>query len=285
MSMNNLTLKNLSTVIDPSALGSVRSIPVSLLDEFTDHPFKVEDDRDMAALVTSIERMGIREPLLVRGKGDRFEVISGHRRLHAARLLEIPSVPCVVVDLDDDDATVLMVDANLSRTHLSVKEKARAYALRYQALKHQGREGGSTRAKVAVETGESSAQVARLIRLDNLSDDLLDAIDAGRMGIRPALRLCGLDPDEQHLISAWLDKDPARSLSDRLAALLASIAETEELSAQRIEELAEAGRTTASKPVRVDPLLLPAWVREEDRAQWVCAAIEEYARNHPDPRV
>lgn len=224
----DLTLRNLAVpggLLDAASHtgAGVREVALDLIDPFPGHPFLVLDDADMDELAMSIQRSGIREPVLLRPAGDgRFQLVSGHRRVHAASRLGLAGVPAVVVDMDDDEATVLMVDMNLHRSRLRISEQARAFAMRHKALLHQGRAGGSTRSALARESGRGEASVARLVRVAQLSDGLLSMVDEGRIPLRAALALCSLDETARDAVERVMTARPRAHISQRAAETLVS---------------------------------------------------------------
>ena len=205
---------------DDAKLSKIRDIPLELIDDFPDHPFKVRDDEDMIQLVESVKERGVITPATVRQKEDgRYELISGHRRKRACELAGFEALRCEVVDLDRDAATVLMVESNYQRSQILPSEKAFAYKMRLEAMKRQaGRpskdnsapvvqnfDGKTTREIVAAESGESHEQVRRYIRLTNLVPELLDLVDEGKIKMRPAGELSYLDEDSQRAVVDEID--------------------------------------------------------------------------------
>ena len=184
---------------DDAKLAKIRDIPLELIDDFPDHPFKVRDDEDMMQLVESVKERGVITPATVRQKEDgRYELISGHRRKRACELAGFETLRCEVVDLTRDEATILMVESNFQRSQILPSEKAFAYKMRMEAMKRQAgrpsKENVSpvgtnlrTDELIAQETGDSRNQIHRYIRLTNLVPELLDLVDEGRMKMRPAV--------------------------------------------------------------------------------------------------
>lgn len=201
-------------------LSKIRDIPLELIDDFPDHPFKVRDDEDMIQLVESVKERGVITPATVRQKEDgRYELISGHRRKRACELAGFEALRCEVVDLDRDAATVLMVESNYQRSQILPSEKAFAYKMRLEAMKRQaGRpskensvpvaqnyEGKTSRELLGEQVGESQDQVRRYIRLTNLVPELLDLVDEGKIKMRPAVELSYLDEDSQRAVVDEID--------------------------------------------------------------------------------
>ena len=204
---------------DDAKLSKIRDIPLELIDDFPDHPFKVRDDEDMIQLVESVKERGVITPATVRQKEDgRYELISGHRRKRACELAGFEALRCEVVDLDRDAATVLMVESNYQRSQILPSEKAFAYKMRLDALSRQGKRtdltsdpvggkwnGKETAQMIGEQSGDSQTQVRRYIRLTNLVTELLDLVDEGKIKMRPAVELSYLDEDCQRAIVDEID--------------------------------------------------------------------------------
>ena len=194
---------------DDAKLTKLRDIPLELIDDFPDHPFKVRDDEDMMQLVESVKERGVITPATVRQKEDgRYELISGHRRKRACELAGFETLRCEVVDLDRDAATILMVESNYQRSQILPSEKAFAYKMRLEAMKRQGQRTDLTLSPVGTkfdrsseaiteETGDSRNQIHRYIRLTNLVPELLELVDEGKIKMRPAVELSYLNEDSQ----------------------------------------------------------------------------------------
>ena len=189
-------------------LSKIRDIPISEIDDFPDHPFMVRDDEDMQNLIESIKERGVITPAMVRKKEDgRYELISGHRRKRACELAGMDTLRCEVVDMDRDEATIMMVESNFQRSNILPSEKAFAYKMRYEAMKHQGSRRDLTSSPVgtkfrsdediARETGDSRNQVHRYMRLTELVPELRDMVDEGKIKMRPAVELSYLDKESQ----------------------------------------------------------------------------------------
>jgi len=205
---------------DDAKLSKIRDIPLELIDDFPDHPFKVRDDEDMIQLVESVKERGVITPATVRQKEDgRYELISGHRRKRACELAGFEALRCEVVDLDRDAATVLMVESNYQRSQILPSEKAFAYKMRLEAMNRQaGRprkenptpvvsdlDGQRTNEILGNEVGESREQIRRYIRLTSLVPELLDLVDEGKIKMRPAVELSYLDEDNQRAVVDEID--------------------------------------------------------------------------------
>ena len=199
----------------------VRVIPLEYIDEFPGHPFKVLDDESMQKLMNSIEEIGVQSPIVARIKEDqRYEIISGHRRVHACRRLGLKLIPAIVRDLSRDEAIIAMVDANLQREHILPSEKAAAYKMKMDAMKRRaGRPskenvsplGTNLRTDeiIAQEAGESRNQVQRYIRLNELVPELLEMVDRECIAFRPAVELSYLSEDEQRNLVETIDSEEA----------------------------------------------------------------------------
>ena len=221
----------------------VQSIRISELHPFEGHPFKVVDDDSMAQTVESIRDYGITTPLLVRPDPDGgYEIISGHRRHHAAEISGMEAVPCIVREMDDDAAIITMVDSNLQREHILPSERAFAYKMKMDAIKHQGQRTDLTsgqvgqklgakdaRDKVGEASGESGRTVQRFVRLTNLIPEVLDMVDEKKIAFNPAVELSYLKPEEQRKFIEAMDyAQAAPSLSQ----------------AQRMKKLSQEGGCT-----------------------------------------
>ena len=216
----------------------VQQIPIGELFPFKNHPFKVLDDESMQRTVESVEQYGVLSPLIARPRpdGDGYEIISGHRRQHAAQLAGLDALPVIVRNMDDDAAVLLMVDSNLQRENILPSERAFAYKMKLEALKNQGARSDLTSAQlgrkletadiVGQESGDSRNQVRRFIRLTNLVPELLDMVDEKKIAFNPAVELSYLDTNQQRdFLEAMNDTQNAPSLSQ----------------AQRLKKLAQEG--------------------------------------------
>ena len=191
--------------------GQIREIPLADLHEFRNHPFKILDDDKMAEMVDSIRQYGVLVPGIVRERAEGgYEIVAGHRRKHASELAGKETMPVIVQELDDDEATIIMVDSNIQREELLPSEKAWAYKLKLEALKHQGTRTDLTSAQVgqkswavnqvAEESGDSRVQVQRYIRLTELLQELMDMVDAKKLALNPAYELSFLTKEEQAIL-------------------------------------------------------------------------------------
>lgn len=211
----NINLRNLDDIFstaeerEEAKLEKVWQIPLKDLYPFKDHPFQVRDDEEMQKVVDSVKEYGVVTPAIARRRPEGgYELISGHRRHHAAELAGLETMPVIVRNLDDDAATILMVDANLQREQILPSEKAKAYKMKLEAIKHQGQRRDLTSGQVvqkfktsveqvASDAGENYKQVQRYIRLTELIPEIQEMVDDGQMALNPAVEVSYLKPEEQ----------------------------------------------------------------------------------------
>lgn len=230
----SITTENHSgSAADAAAKEQRTEMPLSDLHPFEGHPFKVLDDELMAQTVESIKQIGVVSPLIVRPDPEGgYEILSGHRRLHAAQLAGLETVPVIVKEMDDDAAIIFMVDSNLQRENILPSERAFSYKMKLEAMKHQGERGDLTSAQVgpkswaaqvvAEEAGDSKSQVKRYIRLTNLIPEILDMVDEKKIAFNPAVELSYLKPSEQKEFLEAMDyaqASPSLSQAQRLKKL------------------------------------------------------------------
>lgn len=234
----------------------VTEVSLSELHPFVNHPFEVRDDEDMQKLVDSIKENGVLTNLTVRPRAEGgYEIISGHRRFHAAQLAGLDKIKVQVRDVDDDQAIIDMVDANIQREHISPMEKARAYAMRLEAVKHQGRRTDLTSdqvgpkltaaEKVAAGVQDTQTQVKRYIRLNSLVPDLQKKVDSGTLKFNPAVELSYLTPDEQQ---SFLDYAEAQDCTPSLsqAQKLKAASKEGTLTPDKLEEIMSAQKPSVA---------------------------------------
>ena len=213
--------------MDVKGQETVCTVPISLIDDFAEHPFQVRDDEDMERLVQSIDNNGVLNPVILRKNGERYELIAGHRRKHACLRLGISGIPAIVRELSRDEAVVEMVDSNLQREHILPSEKAYAYKMKMDAMKRKaGRpkensrplvEDFSTADIIGQDTGESGRQIQRYIRLTELIPELLTMVDEEKIAFRPAVELSYLTEDEQRdLLETIESEDCTPSLAQAI---------------------------------------------------------------------
>ena len=203
-----------------AALEKVQILSLSDLHPFTSHPFQVRDDEEMDRMVDSVKEYGVMTPAIVRPRREGgYEIVAGHRRCHASQRAGLDTMPCIVRNMDDDTAIILMVDSNCQREHILPSEKAKAYEMKLEAVKRKaGRPskinssqvGTNFRADevVAQGAGESRNQVQRYIRLNNLIPELMEMVDDGKLKMTPAVEISYLTPEEQADVYQHLDSIP-----------------------------------------------------------------------------
>ena len=218
-------------------VGSIVNIPLSQLHDFPNHPFKVRDDEKMQETVESVKAYGVLVPAIVRQRPDGdYEIVAGHRRKRTSELAGLNELPAIVRDLDDDAATIIMVDSNLQRENILPSERAQAYKMKLEAIKRQGERRDLTSPQVAAKfraddevakaAGVSGDTVRRFIRLTELQPELQEMVDSGKMAMTPAVELSYLKPEEQSLLLETIESEQATpSLSQ----------------AQRIKKLSQSG--------------------------------------------
>ena len=275
---------------DEEKLSKIRDIPLTEIDEFPDHPFKVRDDEDMAQLIESIKERGVITPATVRQKEDgRYELISGHRRKRACELAGFDTLRCEVVELNRDEATILMVESNYQRSQILPSEKAYAYKMRLEAMKRQaGRPSKDnlvpvgqnfSREELATQSGESQTQIQRYIRLTNLVPELLDYVDEGRIKMRPAVELSFLDEDSQRDVVDEIDLNDATPSHDQTIRMRKFFEEgkltTEAIQAIMSEEKPNQREKIVLRGDRVRQLI-PKNIPISQTEDFVCKALEHY---------
>lgn len=273
-------------------LSKIRNIPLSEIDDFPDHPFKVRDDEDMFNLVESIKERGVITPATVRQKEDgRYEMVSGHRRKRACELAGLDTLRCEVVDLTRDEATILMVESNYQRSEILPSEKAFAYKMRMDAMKRQGKRNDLTLSPVgtklrsdeqmAQETGDSRNQIQRYIRLTNLVPELLEFVDEGRIKMRPAVELSFLDEDCQRDIVDAIDDNESTPSHAQTLKMRKFFEEgkltTEVISSIMLEEKPNQREKIVLRGDKVRQLI-PKSVPLNQTEDYVCKALEHYGR-------
>lgn len=272
----NISLQSLDEIFKTSEerqeakLEKVWQIPLQDLYPFKDHPFQVRDDEEMQKVVDSVKEYGVVTPAIARRRPEGgYELISGHRRHHAAELAGLETMPVIVRDLDDDAATILMVDANLQREEILPSEKAKAYKMKLEAIKHQGQRRDLTSGQfvqkfktsveqVAHDSGENYKQVQRYIRLTELIPEIQEMVDEGQMALNPAVEVSYLKPEEQKGLLEAMDYGQATpSLSQ----------------AQRMKNLSRAGLCTTEAMCAV---MSEDKKQDVDRVVIKKVAIEKY---------
>ena len=271
-------------------LSKIRDIPVELIDDFPEHPFKVRDDEDMLQLIESIRDRGVITPATVRQKEDgRYELISGHRRKRACELAGFQTLRCEVVDLSRDEATILMVESNFQRSQILPSEKAFAYKMRLEAMKRQGKRTDLTLSPVgtklrtadelAQECGDSRNQIHRYVRLTNLVPELLEFVDQGRIKMRPAVELSYLDEDCQRDVVDEIDMNDATPSHDQTIRMRKFFEEgkltTEVIQAIMSEEKPNQKEKITLSMDRVEKFI-PKSIKISQREDFICKGLEHY---------
>ena len=281
---------------DDARLEKIRDIPLDLIDDFPDHPFHVRDDEDMVQLVESIKTNGVLTPAVLRQKEDgRYEIVSGHRRKRACELAGLTTLRSEIKDLTRDEAVVYMVESNFQRTTILPSEKAFAYKMRLEAIKRQaGRPsknnsapveqnfGGKTsRDLIAEQSGESREQVRRYIRLTFLVPELLEFVDEGRIKMRPAVELSYLDEDSQRYVVEQIDINDCTPSHDQTIRMR-TMFDSGKLTAEAVEAIMSEEKPNQRERIvlRGDRVrsLIPKNVQLKDTEDYVCKALEHYAK-------
>lgn len=278
---------------DEEQLSKIRDIPLELIDDFPDHPFKVRDDEDMMQLVESVKERGVITPVTVRQKEDgRYELVSGHRRKRACELAGFETLRSEIVDLNRDEATILMVESNFQRSEILPSEKAFAYKMRLEALSRQGKrtdltsnplgrksDGKETAQIIGEQSGDSQTQVRRYIRLTNLVPELLEFVDEGRIKMRPAVELSYLDEDCQRDVVDEIDLNDATPSHDQTIRMRKLFNEgnltTEAIHAVMSEEKPNQKEKIVLRGDRVRQLI-PKNIPVSQTEDFVCKALEHY---------
>lgn len=289
-------LKTLDSLfgIDEEQTGQIMEVPISELFSFQNHPFKVLDDEKMAQTVESIRENGILVPIMVRSRQEGgYEVISGHRRRHAAEIVGLETVPVIIRELTDDEAVIAMVDANLQREEILPSEKAYAYKMKLEALKHKaGRPskenscqvGTNFRADEAMaETANESARtIQRYIRLTELLPELMEMVDGKKIKLNPAVEISYLSPNEQYLLIQVIDEDgifPSLSQAQQIKKLSQDKACTKEAIHAL---LSVAGIKERNVVIKHEVIMqyFPADVSDAEVESLIVRLLDEYRKKH-----
>ena len=278
---------------DEEQLSKIRDIPLELIDDFPDHPFKVRDDEDMMQLVESVKERGVITPATVRQKEDgRYELVSGHRRKRACELAGFETLRSEIVDLNRDEATILMVESNFQRSEILPSEKAFAYKMRLDAMNRQGQrtdltsnplgrkfDGKESAHLIGEQSGDSQTQVRRYVRLTNLVPELLEFVDEGRIKMRPAVELSYLDEDCQRDVVDEIDLNDATPSHDQTIRMRKLFNEgnltTEAIHAVMSEEKPNQKEKIVLRGDRVRQLI-PKNIPVSQTEDFVCKALEYY---------
>ncbi len=276
-------------------LPKIYDIPIELIDDFPDHPFKVRMDEDMDQLVESVKERGLITPITLRPKEDgRYEIVSGHRRKKACEIAGLSYVKADVREMSRDEAIILMVESNLQRSVILPSEKAFSYKMRYEAMKRQGQrvdltcapvahklEGVKSRDILASEVGEGRDQIRRYIRLTELVPELLDLVDEGKIALRPAVELSYLTMDEQNLVFKQIEIcecTPSHAQTIRMR----KISENGGLNAAMIEDIMLEEKPNQKEKVSVSyekvRKYIPESVPFEETGSYIMDALEFYQK-------
>ena len=293
---DRVQLKTLDSLfgIDEEQAGQIMEVPINELFSFQNHPFKVLDDEKMAQTVESIRENGILVPIMVRSRQEGgYEVISGHRRRHAAEIVGLETVPVIIRELTDDEAVIAMVDANLQREEILPSEKAYAYKMKLEALKHKaGRPskenscqvGTNFRADEAMaETANESARtIQRYIRLTELLPELMEMVDSKKIKLNPAVEISYLSPNEQYLLIQVIDEDgifPSLSQAQQIKKLSQDKACTKEAIHAL---LSVAGIKERNVVIKHEVIMqyFPADVSDAEVESLIVRLLDEYRKKH-----
>ena len=277
-------------------LEKIQILPLTELHPFRNHPFQVRDDDEMDKMVDSVKEYGVMTPAIVRPRQDGgYEIVAGHRRCHASQRAGVETMPCIVRDMDDDTAIILMVDSNCQREHILPSEKAKAYEMKLAAIKRQGQRrdltSGQVVQKLSVQevadgSGEGYKTVQRFIRLNKLTHELMKMVDDGKLKTTPAVELSYLTPEEQEDFLSYMESEGCTpSLSQ--AQKLKEASKESVLTPEKIQHI------MAAKPPSVkprDPQLMipvakveryfPKGFTSDQMQQVIVKLLENYARAH-----
>ena len=278
---------------EEESLSKIRDIPLEMIDDFPDHPFKVKDDEDMMHLVESVIEHGILVPAILRMKEDgRYELIAGHRRKRACQLAGLETLRSEVVDLDRDEATIYMVDSNLQRTTILPSEKAFSYKMRLEAMKRQGKRNDLTCAPVehkvkksrdalAEQVGEGREQIRRYIRLTELIAPILEMVDDGKIALRPAVEISYLPEELQYELFGSMEQEdctPSHAQAVRMRKLL----DEGKLTAESIYAILSEEKPNQKEKLvlREDRIvnLIPPSIPMAKREDYIIKALTYYAK-------
>ena len=275
---------------DEAKLEKVQNISIDLIDEFPNHPFRVIDNEEMENLVDSIkESNGVLVPTIVRQKENgRYEMISGHRRMRASQLLGLDTIPSIVKNLTDDEATIIMVDSNIQREKLLPSEKAFAYKMKLDAIKHQGKSTfrqsvGKLESSYVLgeEVGESGRTIQRYIRLTYLIPELLDMVDKERIAMGPAISISYLNEDFQNALLDYIqyfDATPSQGQANELKRLF----QNNELEVQKIKEIMMKEKPNQVEKIKLNANrlreVLPRNIRGDKIEDYLVKAVVHYEK-------
>lgn len=230
------SLFGMDETLDNKLDSSVKEIPLQELHEFKEHPFHVRADEELTELVESIKENGVIYPGICRMRPQGgYEIIAGHTRKRACELAGLDTIPMFVKNLNDDEATVVMVDSNIQREQILPSEKAKSYKMKFEALKHQGKAGGSSHKMIAEQSGESAKTIQRYISLAKLNDDFLTLLDNGRLGILQGVALSVLTDQEQDIVYSVIVGE--KNLTTEQAEFIHDLHKTNNISEENIKSV------------------------------------------------
>ena len=268
-------------------------VPIEKLIDFPNHPFKVNDDKEMEKMVETVKQGGIIIPLIVRPKDDgTYEIISGHRRKRASQLANLKEVPCIIRNLTDDEATIIMVDSNMQREKILPSEKAFAYKMKLEAQKHQGQRTDLTSCqvgtkfrsdeKLAENSEDSARQIQRYIRLTELIPELLELVDKEKDGIAfsPAVEISYLTEDEQYILLNLIQFNDATP-SQAQAKYLKKLSQEGKLTTEKMEEIMGEQKPNQVEKIKINAeriqRLLPKEITtEKETEEFIIKCVQEH---------
>lgn len=277
---------------DDAKREKVIDIKITDIDDFPKHPFKVLANEDMKNMIASVKEYGVLSPALVRQKSDgRYEMISGHRRKLASQCVNLNTIPCIVRNLTDDEATILMIDSNLSqREKILPSERAFAYKMKLEAIKHQGRKECLTSTPlveklsseiIGSENNESREQVRRYIRLTYLNTELLDLVDNGTIAFRPAVELSYLKKDEQEILVDFIKYNQSTPSLEQ-AIKLKKLSQENLLEVDEMHDILSSLKPNQKSKLKFDRerlrTVLPKNIEENKIEDYVVKSIEYYTK-------
>ena len=275
---------------DDAKLKRIHEIPIREIDSFPEHPFKVRDDEDMENLIDSIKAKGVITPCMVRKKPDgRYEMISGHRRMRACEILGMETLRCEVVDLSKEEAAIMMVESNFQRSRILPSEKAYAYKMSLEAMNRQGQRTDITcgpcvhksRDEIGDSSGESGRTISRYIRLTELIPELLELVDEGHIGMRPAVELSYLEEKQQRDLAECIDMEQCTPTHEQ-ARRMRAMSDEGKLTSEAIEAIMREEKPNQKERIvlhgdrfrNLFPRNLPVSKRED----YVMAAMQYYGK-------
>lgn len=271
---------------------TVIDIPLTEIDDFPHHPFKVRVDENMLEMMDSVREHGVLIPVVVRPKADgKYEMVSGHRRKRASEMVGKEKISCIVRDLTDDEAIIIMVDSNLQREKILPSEKAFAYKMKLDAMKRQGKRTDLTsvpvaqkltsRAKIGEATGESQDQVRRYIRLTNLVPTILDMVDEGKIAMRPAVEISYLTEDQQYSLCDTMELEDCTP-SHAQTIKMRKFAEEGKLTGEVIQSILQEEKSNQKEQFRIPQERIskyfPPGTSKEKMQDIIVQALEYYRK-------